>query len=133
MFLKPHNSFVLENPHSSILTIHNKHSVSVIYRLQNIILYFPNYFFDVQLDAECNNRPIVFLAFAGTMSWLGPQTELLGFNESPSSSINRSIRACCGCNEVVIFLSLSLSHSADSCPRLHAVSILFIAVFFCHK
>lgn len=114
----------------SIFTIHKKHYVFVIYQVQNTI--FLIYFFDVQLDAECNNRPIVFLAFPGTMSWLGPQREFLGFNESPSSSINRSVRACCGCNEVVIFLSLSLSHSADSCPWLHAVWILFIAFFF-HK
>lgn len=110
---------------SSIFTVHNKPYVCHLLGLEY------NYFFDVQLDAECNNRPIVFLAVAGTMSWLGPQREFVGFNESPSSSINRSVRACCGCNEVVIFLSLSVSHSADSCPWLHAVSIIFIAFF--HK
>lgn len=128
-FLKPHNSFVWEN--LPLLYIHGSQQTVCLSFTRSWIQFcsFFNYFFDVQLEAECYNWPIMSLAFAGTMSWLRPQRQFLGFNESPSSSINRCVRACCGCNEVVIFLSLCLSHSADSCPWLHAVSIFFMAFF----
>lgn len=109
------------------LHIHNSQQTLFLCHFATSTIRYFEYLFVwcVQLHAESNNRPIVCLAFPGTMSWLGPR-EFLGFNESPS----RSVRACCGCNEVVIFLSPFLSHSANSCPWLHVVWILFIGFFF---
>lgn len=73
----------------SIFTVHNKPYVCHLLGLEYNSLFL-NYFFDVQLDAECNNRPIVFLAFAGTMSWLGPQREFEDLLNLPPAALTEA-------------------------------------------